>query len=485
MQILQIEHHRHSRSLHFRLILLFTIFLLCYPLMSVIVFASDHEKDKKTKDSSIEKIIDKCIYNPSLAETTKKKINEFVNLVEKYEVNLKWDVTPKENLLREVGLGTIKINRFCRKQITNEIVKKILEEYLELIKSNTERRETTIECENISKYKKMLLSTDVFLLSLSKSKEIFELCNDNEKVKKQRIQKRRQNCYSVDLRKNANFLESNRDQDKVSWCYACQISDLISYKYRSECTNNTFSPVDIAIQYNLKEIPSAKLSGDGANWGGIPADTIDIVCKNEKLLYDSDSTLNINTKNILPVLDEIYFNKKFNQNQLTKINELFPHINKNDLLTLFKNKNLFKATNPKSMLFMRRLLDINARKGKGAFKLTKDDLPYVCSYSNYNKIKFNMINDQLQKSNMVGIEILANLLTDHTQTPDKNSRHELSIIGRKFNEKSASCSYLLRDSFGNGRLNNELDPVYTPEGGNYWVDSEHLEKMLEMVIYLK
>jgi aminopeptidase C len=73
----------------------------------------------------------------------------------------------------------------------------------------------------------------------------------------------------------------------------------------------------------------------------------------------------------------------------------------------------------------------------------------------------------LDNGKIIGIEYDAGILEDYNYAASVLNGHASSIIGRRFNEKTNSCEYLLRNSWGKSCAGYHED--YECEDGHIWM----------------
>ncbi len=94
---------------------------------------------------------------------------------------------------------------------------------------------------------------------------------------------------------------------------------------------------------------------------------------------------------------------------------------------------------------------------------------------------FDAIDYQISKMNILAIGFNSRMLSESFR-----GGHAVNVVGRKYDEKSKTCRYLLRNSEGNGcnsKINTDL--CAKDHSGHLWVSKERLSKYLFDVTYIK
>ena len=95
------------------------------------------------------------------------------------------------------------------------------------------------------------------------------------------------------------------------------------------------------------------------------------------------------------------------------------------------------------------------------------------------------IDKQLSKGNLVGIEYDSGILEDHNSPFNTLAGHASSIVGRRFNERTGSCEYMLRNSWGKSCAG--YSPYYQCMNGHIWIPESYFKysKAIRRAIYLE
>lgn len=304
-------------------------------------------------------------------------------------------------------------------------------------------------------------------------------------------------CSAIDLRND--HLGAVRDQENQAWCYAYTVSDLYTYKLGTE----KLSSADVAITYNKTPIPNIqrkiyeavfKLKSPGqvqyehvtgfmaiaakaAMHRGVclesnfPSGYLTKVTESasgikEELVRMKEATHEIHEIR-LAVKNAILKNQPYNSSVYYK----FPGVDK---VTFFATL----AAKRKDEIFY--AFTERACQSK---RIAVNDQIKV-NYFVKNKHIFNIIDEQLEKHNIVGFDYDSGILENlDLKKPKIDNLHASSIVGRRFNANKNSCEYLVRNSHGESCA--QYDPRVECDHGNLWMPKETLQKFMYDMVYLE
>ncbi|KHD88644.1 MAG: hypothetical protein OM95_07510 [Bdellovibrio sp. ArHS] len=283
--------------------------------------------------------------------------------------------------------------------------------------------------------------------------------------------KERQSCSPVDMSKDFGPV---RNQDSVGWCYAFAAADLVSYKLKK-----TVSAADIAISYNdgiLSDI--RKTLGTTADdiQGGFTAGAIDSTLKKGFCLekdFPSEDNSSSNFKNTLQAIDAMG-RQKLGASATDcaplyhRSRALFPNVKIADLQAVLRESS--------SRDFIDNMADKTCEPRVKANMETEANV-YVFD----KKGMIQDLDEQLNKMNPVVLGYDSSNLIDRRDT-EKRRMHASVIAGRRFNEKSGQCEYLIRNSWGRGC---GYDRHYECKEGNIWVPKTDIMKRGKFLDYVK
>ena len=352
---------------------------------------------------------------------------------------------------------------------------------------------------------------DVFAKKVGKNrsqiiseKYLNELISDS----KRKRDKIKSSCTNKDNRKPP-LGNKVRDQDGVGWCYAYTAADLISHKI-----GTLVSAIDVANSFNnsgvrnyLKFDLSKKNESDQR--GGYTDDAIESsiargVCS-EKNVRSSDFAFQQDEKligalrrleNLKERFDEetvvtassrrFWDLKHLSESRSQKIKKFVGDcsILNGGFRQIFNN-----LTNDQMIDILRRSMPVDVvnqaiKESCKNKRLVIEDVEVETKSINLLTSVDDLIDEldsQLNNDNIVGITYYASLLRNPYN--DKSENHESSIVARKFDEKSGSCKYLIRNSWGEGC--GSYSRKYECEKGQIWIPQERLVEMIHGITYIK
>ncbi|WP_413560460.1 C1 family peptidase [Bdellovibrio sp. HCB209] len=297
----------------------------------------------------------------------------------------------------------------------------------------------------------------------------------------------RKACTPVDIRKD---MPPVRNQDSTGWCYAFNAADLASYKLKKNISAadialenqdnwidaldrsyNKKSPVDLtggftnaALKKSLKTgfcLESDLPSED--NSSGDFAQTLRSI--------DSQGRAKIASGSLS--CGELYETSK----------TLFPSATLTDLRSVLEISSKANFTNN-----LREKTCKNRIKADFTVEnfYIKNDAGGNTPGSTQERKAANIIDEQISAKNPVSLYIDANAFYDRrapATNQDNIGAHAVTVVGRRFNEKSGQCEYLLRNSWGTGC--SSYDKSYQCENGNFWMKKTDMLRRTGGVTYVK
>ncbi|WP_198295935.1 hypothetical protein [Bacteriovorax sp. Seq25_V] len=294
-----------------------------------------------------------------------------------------------------------------------------------------------------------------------------------------------------------------RDQDTIGWCYAFVAADLISSKIGQEV-----SAVDIAQTYNKGDIYELFGFEESEIESGLAVDAANLalekgVCLENQVRSDdfayskNGGDLLEELKAIEKLYDQYYDRASYKKYFLSfkkegkdldkadtqfykdlvcsKIDQewrgIFPNISVETLVGIFS-----KASSSNKAIDA--LIEASCKKRiKPKQKLTLKEIRH--HFRPDGEALMSELDKQLEKGDMVGVAYFSDILSDKYENAD--GRHASSIVARKFNEKTGSCEYLLRNSWGTDCYS--YDDSYKCEDGNIWIPGEYMTQAIYGVQY--
>lgn len=287
-------------------------------------------------------------------------------------------------------------------------------------------------------------------------------------------------CKAIDLRPHFG---PPRSQGNIGWCYANATADVISYHYRHELKHPA-SAIAIALNFNyhwladnMREGGFMFLALQNAFRTGVCPQFFDqeIMTKgNQKSLREKLNFI-LHLKDKLDAGEDQYVHDQIVSSQ--KAGSVLKYFRVHDLMTLI------------ALSDRNRVLG-NISDSFCAGNRHRFAKPAKVNWS--TKYPFNLkgkilkeLNQALDQSIPVGIAYFAGFFEDDAAPHNSANRHMSVVVGRRFDPKTLTCEYLIRNSYGtnchsykNPRLKDKC------EKGNIWVDRETLKRNLYGVTYL-
>ncbi len=278
-------------------------------------------------------------------------------------------------------------------------------------------------------------------------------------------------------------LENARNQDGVGWCYAYVAADLLSYRLGKK-----ISAVSL---YNSKQSIEADIQ-HATGLGGNIEEAIETYLKNNNSLCLEEDLPSSDFKfctynNYAKFLNSLYQSAqkkslKINQCLADNINSLFPGI---EISTI---SNYVQKNGAKDLAEYLNHFQCKKQSFSG-YKTTPVALQET---RNSKEEMISTIDEKLNKSDVVGFYYdYKKLDSDNVLT----GSHASIIVGRRFNNQSGSCEYLVRNSWGKDCIQKEGTGLTCHKNcdsqgdncrysGHYWVGQERLKNAMTGVAYL-
>lgn len=312
-------------------------------------------------------------------------------------------------------------------------------------------------------------------------------------------QQRKKQCGEIVNWKTSLSVPSN--QNRLNWCYAYTLGDMISYK-----KNKTVSASDIAIQNNSFEagkkaslalknyINNQQLQkGNGlgivnpneiksynyeTHISGGRIDTSFERLKKQGVCLESDLPSNHITDEYLRNYDELIKmkDKLDGMDKKCDYSEIKNNLSPLPSVKLTEAIQLISTTNENNLI--KSLVDKNCENKR--ISVNDLNLKTIKFSSQQNKTGdgiFESLNQQLENDNIVGIAYDAAIFGN-----DFSGGHASTIIGRTFNDSTQECEYIIRNSWGTNTNNNTN--VYNKDG-YYFVPQSKLKKHIWEISYFE
>lgn len=318
-------------------------------------------------------------------------------------------------------------------------------------------------------------------------------------------------CTAVDLREEMGPI---RNQGDMGWCYANAAADLLSFKLRNELKGQQVSAAYTALTYlrTLSFMPTtdggyvsaavlmAKENGlctraleDKVQSTGLTnltlnerLDALQNFKKDWDLSLDGDDAATkrfmdryreyIKTKSIVAQIPrETLISILNNSTRRTFISELTANICKDQLKFPVQDFDIVVDTKLMSNPIDFTIFDKKYHIG-----------PIAWNPFSYDKDFIEPIDEQLSRKNVVAIDYFSKFLkSDFLKLPisKREGMHASVVVGRRWNDSTRSCEYLIRNSWGSGCGSYKVKQ--NCEGGNIWVPEKTLRHNLFAYIYLE
>ncbi|MEK2690377.1 C1 family peptidase [Bdellovibrio sp. GT3] len=267
----------------------------------------------------------------------------------------------------------------------------------------------------------------------------------------------KKSCSPVDMSKE---MPPIRNQDSVGWCYAFTAADLLSYKMKKN-----ISAADIALQDQDNWLDSIERGVKGSTAadfnGGWFSHSLQSM-QRKGLCLEKDLSSEDNSggtfADSLRSLDSwgratIAAKRQECDSLYAETKKLFPGATLSDLQEVVKSSskrdfinNLREKSCKQRIPAQYEVVTITKQ---GYYKKIYDKLARNSPELDYAQA----LDEQLSNKNPVGVSIDANGLSDRRSpatTYENSASHALSVVGRRFNDSTGQCEYLLRNSYGAG-----------------------------------
>ena len=97
------------------------------------------------------------------------------------------------------------------------------------------------------------------------------------------------------------------------------------------------------------------------------------------------------------------------------------------------------------------------------------------------KALLDTLDEQLNRGNILEMSYFASVLSNQYSYSD--GRHSSVIVGRRFNDKTGTCQFLIRNSWGTGC--GYYDDSYECDQGNVWIPEDKIAEVGSSTTYLQ
>lgn len=296
------------------------------------------------------------------------------------------------------------------------------------------------------------------------------------------VQKNQSSCEPQDLRNDK--LGPVHNQERLGWCYAFSGADLLSYKLGEKISAADMATVftdgwkkELATTFGKKEteysaggtkeaIEKMRTQGGVCREKDFPSDPIDGTSLDTALNKLQDKKAHYNSKSLTCGQDMVALSK------------FLPNVRPQDYIDLLETST--RASFIKDL----RNKTCSSRVDISKIEVVEEKITDSTDLASKRAL-FDSIDKQLDNKNVaeMGYWAAAFTATDPERLQSRQPPgHSSLIVGRRFNPKTQSCEYLVRNSFG---------PQYQTarnlenDQGHYWIPKEDLIREIFSVTYLK
>lgn len=322
-----------------------------------------------------------------------------------------------------------------------------------------------------------------------------------------------QNCEYKNL---SSAFGPTFNQGDIGWCYAYSGSDLLTYKFRDELKGQSFSPLQMALFYNLND--AARINNEAGSVGAAIRLSTYRYNPNEENVFYGGLCMSSVDEVVLKTGSSLSVKKRFQQlsilkasydlakrtgsmapfretyTQMSAVNTLVSSLSEQDFVELFEESNKVDV----GIRYIHRFCGVNSR-----FKFSESQYPstyyigddYVelqkkgpAIYTPIRDARFLMklIHKQLDNENVVSISYDSGFLRPLGPGVG-NMLHASTVVGRQ--KIGGECNVIIRNSWG-GCKNEKNEYLYSKKvtqckDGYIWIPEQELLNHLQDVTYLK
>lgn len=278
-------------------------------------------------------------------------------------------------------------------------------------------------------------------------------------------------CSPIDLRPE---LGPVRDQGSLGWCYAFAAADILSFK-----TKQRISAADIALTYNknyFTDINRVFGANESAFQAGNPKSAIEKSTKKGLCLekdFPSEDNYNSELRTNLDLIDKLRRGEQRSsalecKEVATAAKALFPNLDMSDIRKI--------ALTTVNKDIVQEMANQTCKNRIASHFKAK-------SFFNEDKEKFMQNLDAvLDEKNPMVLGYDAGVLFD-TESEPRIAYHASVIAGRRINEETGQCEYLIRNSSGRGC--DAYDSKLFCQEGNIWIPRTDIQERSHSATYIK
>ncbi len=297
----------------------------------------------------------------------------------------------------------------------------------------------------------------------------------------------KEKCTSVDV---SGRLGPVRNQTDKGWCYAFTAAELVGYRLGPETANfsRRISAADIAFRYNEENtswFSKFFSSADpGIAEGGLMGDALKTALskggfcleKNAPSEEYSFGRLDETIRDIRDILNQPRPSKDEYCYTYLRVQDMFPGI---DLDTY---SNILSEAGRDNWEYFRLLNEKNCAGKRNTYGIDPENIVDLTKKNSKIETMLDALDYQLGKKNIASIGFRMNMIAQN----GGDGGHGVTVVGRKYDEESKSCQYLLRNSWGNGCPSIVKKNLCAKDhSGHLWVSRELLEENTFHLTYIK
>ena len=330
-------------------------------------------------------------------------------------------------------------------------------------------------------------------------------------------QQRAESCTSIDLRETQPLLRRVRDQGARGWCFAFSMSDLYTHHYRKEnpdLSEEAFSPIAFSIDYYFNDWLASWASrvigrekgtdGNSLNHydGGLPFlaasrnITGDGLCLESAVRAPSNLAEHIeNIEKIVRMREEAFGDREISADESQTLTNRIKTCSgiSNSLTAMFPQmswENLSQVLlDTESETFMRDLSNFSCQGNRRRLRgMTNFRFNTVETSARSGVAAINRV---LESGDPIDFNYDANILSTGTDVSKEElesrppGSHSSLIIGRRFNQGTGTCQYLVRNSWGVKRGSYHRSIQTDGHDGFYWLSEEDVHKTFQAVNWIE
>lgn len=423
-----------------------------------------------------------------------------IKLIE--EKSKRMDVFKEIEILKKRIITLCELNKHDQSNLDKFLNKNLYRGYKSQIQKDLD------DADRIVKYRtpsEQIANIDRFSKLLGKNRSAY--LSDDRLVEllskgRQSQEKAEAKCSNVDLRDQNEGLWEVRDQDDTSWCFAFSMADLYSHHYKRQNPTDSeqnFSPISVAIDYYYNDWATSwffkifnQTDSTIDKKGGFPFLTASGnttgrgLCLHDAVMAPNSLGEHIqNIEKIIALKESIHGDGQItkadgesivkeiqcDQDISNSLESIFPGLSSDDLVNILleTNKNNF-------------FRDLNNKACEGSRVTFDENINHrVKTIWNRPEAGLTAIDQALESGNPIEFSYDAQIVNQGKNIStsalhgDGAEAHSSLIIGRRFNQKTKACEYLVRNSWG-------ADYAYdssietSGHGGFFWLEAENVDR---------